>query len=133
MKRTILSILAGLVTIDVLALGGDYLTRMLAPGAFDANGFSQNTTVLLAALAYSIVFSAFGGWVTGTLSRRPDRRDVLILAGFQFALTLAANIMLSAATPLWYHIATVLAPAAIIVGGRMVAPAGSAPKNSVTA
>lgn len=120
MKRSILAIVAGVVAIDTLALAGDLVTVWIAPGAFDARGFSDNLVVLLAMLGYTSVFGGLGGWVTATLARRSDLRDVWILAGIQFAVTLAANVMLYDRRLLWFYAAgQVVTLAAILAGGRI--------------
>jgi hypothetical protein len=93
MGRSILAIVAGVVTITVLAVGGDAAMRQVVASAFDANGFSDKLPVLLAMLVYMTVFSGVGGWVTALVTRA-GLRDVWILAGLQFVMTLAANIML---------------------------------------
>jgi len=120
MGRSILAILSGVVTIGVLAVGSDSLMRRISPSAFDANGFTLDVTVLLVMAVYTVVFSAAGGWVTAVLARRRDLRDVLILAGLQFVMTLAANVMLWDPRLLWYYgLGLVTSTAAIAAGGWM--------------
>jgi hypothetical protein len=66
------------------------------------------------------VFSAFGGWTTAIVARRKDLRDVFILAGLQFVMTLAANVMLFDSRILWYYaLLLVLTVPAVVAGGRL--------------
>ncbi len=120
MKRSILGVLAGVAAIGVLTTLGDVVLRQITPSSFEANGFSDKPGVLLATMAFTAVFSAVGGWITARISERPDLRDVLILAGVQFVLSIAAGAMLYDARLLWFYGASlVLSTAAIVVGGRV--------------
>jgi ABC-type multidrug transport system fused ATPase/permease subunit len=120
MKRSILAVVTGIVTIGVLAVGGDTVIRQILPGAFEANGFTANTGILVVMLFYSAIFSAVGGWLTARLSRRLDLRDIWILAGIQMVAGLGANAALYDQRLLWFYAAAfVLTPAAIIAGGRI--------------
>jgi|SRR5271157_111458 len=120
MKRSILAIVAGVVTIAVLAGASDSVTGMVAKGAIDAHGFSDNPKVLLAMLVYMTVFSGLGGWVTGRIAQRSDLRDVWILAALQFVMTLAANVALYDRRLVWFYAAgLVLTIRAIVAGGRI--------------
>src|SRR5258708_31366100 len=117
--RSAAAIVAGIVTIGVLALGADELTRRLAPEAFDAKGFTDNATVLLAIALYTIAISALGGFLTALLSPVPSRRrDVWILAALQTVATGLA-ITLPFARPLtWFRTASLaLAPPSIASAG----------------
>ena len=125
MIRSVLAIVAGVVTIGVLAGAGDSVMGLVVRGAFDAHGFSGNSKVLLAMLVYMTVFSWFGGWVTAWIARRGDLRDVRILAGIQFVMTLAANVMLYDRRLLWFYAAgLVLTIPAIVAGGHWRLAAG---------
>jgi hypothetical protein len=76
--------------------------------------------VLLVMVLYTTAFSALGGWVTALVSRRKDLRDVFFLAGLQFVMTLAANVMLFDSRILWYYgLSLALTIPAIIAGGRL--------------
>jgi lysylphosphatidylglycerol synthetase-like protein (DUF2156 family) len=120
MKRSILAVFCGVLTIGVLALAGDSLMRRIVPAAFDANGSTTISWVLLVTLVYTVLFSALGGWVTARISR--TWRDVIILAGLQFVMTLAANVVLFERSLLWYYAAVlVLGTVAILAGGRVSA------------
>ena len=120
MKRSILAVLAGVVTIGLLSVCGDAVTRYVAPNAFDANRFSDRVPVLWAMATYTALFSALGGWVTTAVARRSDLRDLWILAGLQFLVTLAANAVLYDRRILWFYgVILVLTPIAIVVGGRI--------------
>jgi hypothetical protein len=128
MMRSVLAVLTGTVTIGVLAVAGDAAMRRLEPGAFDANGFSDNVPVLLVAVLYTTVFSAVGGWITAAASKRKDLRDVFILAGLQFVMTAAANVMLFDRRILWFYVlGLVLTVPAIVAGGRVRTRAITAP------
>jgi len=120
MGRSILSIAAGVATIAVLAGGADFAMGKIFPSALDAKGFTLDSTVLLVMVVYIAVFSAAGGWITALVARRQDMRDVLILAGLQFVMTLAANVMLWDSRLLWFYgMGLVTTPAAIAAGGWM--------------
>jgi hypothetical protein len=114
--RSAAAIVAGIVTIGVLALGADELTRRLAPEAFDAKGFTDNATVLLAMGLYGTAISALGGFLTALLGR--GRRDVWILAVLQTAATALAMALQFDRRFAWFYAATLaLTPCAIAVGG----------------
>src|SRR5260370_18887335 len=86
--RSAAAIVAGIVTIGVLALGADELTRRLAPEAFDAKGFTDNAAVLLAIALYTTAISALGGFLTPLLSHATTaNRAGRILAALQTAAT----------------------------------------------
>lgn len=128
MMRSVLAVLTGVVTIGVLAVAGDAAMRRLVPSAFDANGFTDNVPVLLAALLYTTLFSAVGGWFTAAASKRRDLRDVFILVGLQFVMTLVANVMLFDRRILWFYVlGLVLTVPAIVAGGRVRIRAIAAP------
>src|SRR5258708_32301740 len=113
--RSAAAIVAGIVTIGVLALGADELTRRLAPEAFDAKGFTDNATVLLAIALYTIAISALGGFLTALLSPvTSGRRDVWILAALQTVATgLARTLRFHRRLP-WFYAGTLgLPPLAI--------------------
>lgn len=127
MGRSILAILAGVVTIGVLSAAGDAAMRSLAADAFDANGFSDRVPVLVPMIVYIALFSGLGGWVTAAIARRTDLRDVWILAGLQLIMTLVANVLLYDRRLLWFYgVTIVLSMAAIVVGGRIRARRGAA-------
>jgi hypothetical protein len=122
MKRSVLAIFCGVAIIGVLSLGADSAVRGIASGAFGADGFSAEGGLLLIMLGYTSFFSGIGGWVTAAISRRPDQRDIRILAGLQFLFTLAANIMLWDRRLAWFYAAgLVLTPISILLGGRIPA------------
>ena len=123
MKRAILSIVSGVLTILALAVGGDQLMPRLFPGSFDEKGFTTNTTALAVMLAYTVLFSAIGGFVTAAISRHTATRDVRILAAIQFVMTIVFNAMLWDTRLAWFYaIGALLTPIAILAGGRFRSP-----------
>jgi hypothetical protein len=132
MMRSVLAIAAGVFTLGVLAIGGDAVFLRLVPGAFDARGFTDRPGVLLVMIVYTTAFSAISGWVTARVSRRADRRDVLILAAIQLAMTVAASAVLFDVRLLWFYAATIVAtPAAIVFGGSRGALVPRSPETAV--
>jgi hypothetical protein len=120
MKRSILSIVTGVLTILALAVCGDQLTPRLFPGAFDEKGFTTNAAALTVMLAYTVLFSAIGGFVTAAISRHTASRDVRILAAIQFVMTVAFSVILWDARLAWFYaIGALLTPIAILAGGRL--------------
>jgi hypothetical protein len=114
--RSAAAIVAGIVSIGVLALGADELTRRLAPEAFDAKGFTDNPAVLLAIALYTTVISVLGGFLTALLGR--GRRDVWILAVLQTAATALAITLQFDRRLAWFYAATlIVTPFAIAAGG----------------
>src|SRR5215831_12898560 len=102
MKRSILSVIAGVVKKKALAVGGDVLMPGLFPGAFDEKGFTTNAGALTVMLAYTVLFSAIGGFITAAISRHTASRDVRILAALQFVMTVAFNVILWDARLAWF-------------------------------
>jgi hypothetical protein len=49
------------VTIGLLSVCGDAVTRYLASNVFDPDGFSDRVPVLWASIVYTALFSALGG------------------------------------------------------------------------
>jgi hypothetical protein len=120
MKRSALAIVCGVLSIGIPVLAGDQLLPRVFPGAFDANGFTTNSIALAVMLVYTVVFSAFGGWVTALISRRVDALDIWVLASLQFVMTLVSNAMLWDSRLAWFYaIGALLTLVSIVLGGRM--------------
>ena len=120
MMRSILAILAALIAIPCMAGLADQVFQLASPHVFDADRFGKDVGVLWITLVYVTLASGVGGWLTALISRRPDLRDVFILAGLQVVLTIAAAIAKHDPQMIWYcALCAIVPPAAILAGGWM--------------
>jgi len=126
--RSVGAIAAGFVVTAALSLGTDQVLHVL--GVYPPWGepmFSTGLNVL--ALAYRIVFTVLGCYLTARLAPRRPMRHALILGWIGFALsTLGAAVAMSVANlgPNWYPILLALSslPCAWL-GGALYRPAST--------
>lgn len=107
--RSILAVLAGLVTIFVTHLGTDQVMHEL--GVFPPWNEPMHDPALNAlALGYRSVFSVFGCYLTARLAPRAPMAHALTLGGIGTALSIAGVCMAANAHlgPMWYPIALAL-------------------------
>jgi hypothetical protein len=124
MGRSILAVLAGVLTMGMLSGAGSKAMEHFAAGAFSTSAFSFSTGFSPAApvwwviIAYTTVVAGVGGWITALVSRRKDLRDVLILAGLELVMGIMGAALLFDRRLLWfYSVMLVFITAAIVTGG----------------
>ncbi|MGO8786198.1 MAG: hypothetical protein ACLQVL_02280 [Terriglobia bacterium] len=124
MPRSILAVLAGVLTMGMLSAAASKAMQHFAAGAFSATAFSSTSGFSPAApvwwliIAYTTVAAGLGGWITALVSRRNDLRDVFILAGLEFVMGVAGAALLFDWRLLWFYcVLLVFITAAIVTGG----------------
>jgi hypothetical protein len=121
MARTIAAVAAGFLTVVVLSLGTDQLFHVL--NVYPPWGQPMYATSLNSlALAYRIVYSVLGGFVTARLAPRAPMRHVTVLAviGLVAGTLGAVAAITQDLGPNWYPIAlAVTAYPCTWFGGRL--------------
>jgi len=118
--RAIGAVIGGSVAIAITSFAADYVMSKLAPDLFVPGERISNTGVLLFMLAYSVVFSGLGGYVTATLAARARMKHVIALAVLQLVGGIAAAVQANGALPQWFLVAVVVLPVpAIVLGGKL--------------
>jgi len=116
--RSALAIVADVVTIGVLALGADELTRRIAPAYYDAPDATDRFGVQIIMILYTAAISTLGGWTTARISGRTNLRDVWILTGIQLIVTIVAIVASYDGRFAWFYACTLLtAPESVWIGG----------------
>ena len=101
--RNVVAVIGGFVVWSGLWLGGNSAIKGAMPDRYQADGFSQDATVLVLALVLSVVCSALAGWVTGRIGNSPlGAGKVLGL----LLLAVGAMVQVGAWSnmPVWYHL-----------------------------
>jgi len=116
-------VIVGFVVWSVLWLGSNQVLQVAFPDAFTADDVATGSTVLLIALALSVLFSVLAGWLTARMAKTPDNRPAVYLGILLLIVGIAVQAAYWDAMPLWYHLAflLLLLPAAML-GGGMVPP-----------
>jgi hypothetical protein len=74
------------------------------PDAFREDGTTGSTAILAVVLAYSVVFSVIGGFVTALVARRRPVLHTLVLGLIQLAIGISVQLSVWDTMPLWYHL-----------------------------
>jgi hypothetical protein len=131
MLRIILGIIAGFIVWSVIWGGSDTLLKAISPdwwgkhltdleAAFNnKTTFRADSTILLLALARSIICSLAAGYITAWIAGE-NTKSTLILGVLLLAFGIFMQAMLWDAAPLWYHLPflALLIPVTII-GGKL--------------
>lgn len=104
MVRSILAVLAGAVAWDVLYLGSNALLAALLPGAFNADGPTDQLGVLLLTLSLSILFFVISGYITAAVAQKNPLGHGLALGLIQLPQGIFAQSQYWELLPLWYHL-----------------------------
>jgi hypothetical protein len=106
--RSILAILAGLITVVALSIGTD--VALQKAGIFPSFETPQafTTTLLLAATVYRSLYAVVGGYIAARLAPSRPVLHALILGAIGFALAILGAVMEWSAGNHWYPIALVL-------------------------
>ena len=113
MARSILAIVAGFLTIGLLAVGADFALIKSFPAYFDAKGGTTHPGMLAASLVYVAIFATFGCWLTARLAPSQPMKHALVLGGLGLVFNIMGSMARWETAPvLWYH--------AIGVGSTMI-------------
>ena len=102
--RSIGAVLAGFATWTVLWLASNAAAVAVVPGAFDENGLTSSTGVLLFFLVASVVYSIGAGWVTAAVARGAEIAHTVALGIVQTLVGIGVQLAYWDAMPLWYHL-----------------------------
>ena len=101
--KNIAGVVGGFVLWTGLWLAGNALIKGLMPERYGADGFSQDTSVLVSVLVLSVICSMVGGFVAGRIATDPGRSGKIL-----GIVLLAVGIMVQMSAwqqmPLWYHV-----------------------------
>lgn len=139
MVRSILAILAGLVTLTVISFGiealADPILRHLLSDSLPADApLNQNLTARVIMLVYGTFSVAAGGFVSAWVVRRRPLRHAAILGVVQSIMTLLAMISLWQHAPAatWILTLVMTLPACLIGGWICSRMAGSTRVEATT-
>jgi hypothetical protein len=119
--RSILAVLAGMVTVVVLSEGTDFLLGKLGVLSFDV---PDPTVPFVFATLYRSIAAVVGGYVTARLAPGAPMAHAIILGAIGTALALAGVLTHLSAPNLWYPIALVVtALPCSWLGGKIAAKA----------
>lgn len=88
MGRSILGVIAGFVATIVLSVACDAIVRMLAPGAFGADGRSPGPVMMVVGVLYTLASATVGGFIAALIARRAELMHALVLGTLGAAVTL---------------------------------------------
>jgi hypothetical protein len=103
MVRSILAVLAGIVSWAVLWVGGNAIFATLFPAQYQAEK-KEYVPMLLSLIILSFIFSIIAGYLTARIARRKEIAHTIVLGVLQLAMGIAAQMANFDALPLWYHI-----------------------------
>ena len=116
--RSVLAILAGVITWMVLAFGTDVLMTQVFPDRFVYGEPVVHTPILLLLATYSLGYAIVAGAVTGRLARQRPVRHALALGIVQLVLAGTATYLQVNVAPVWYHVLVLsLTVPAHVLGG----------------
>ncbi|MDA8017284.1 MAG: hypothetical protein MPN21_07525 [Thermoanaerobaculia bacterium] len=102
--RSIGAVVAGFATWTVLWLSSNAAARAIVPDAFDDQGLTSSTGILLFLLVASVVYSIVAGWVTAAVAGRAEVPHTVALGVVQTAIGIAVQLAYWDVMPLWYHL-----------------------------
>ncbi len=120
MMRPVLAVIAGFAAWSAAWLIAGATSAALVPDAYNEEGTSDNTAVLLVFLVLPFVFSVGSGFLTAIIARARSMKPSWALGVLLLLFGLFVQIQLWDAMPLWYHIPFLglLVPGAAL-GGRL--------------
>ena len=89
MGRSILGVIAGFVATIVLSVACDAIVRMLAPGAFGADGRTPGPAMMAVGVLYTLICATAGGFIAALIARRREIEHALFLGTLGAIATLA--------------------------------------------
>lgn len=114
--RSILSILAGFVTMAVVVI----VLTLVSVQVFALKSGHPTPGYLVVNVAYSFAAAALGGYVTALLAPSRPLVHGYILAGVMLVMGALSYVQYRGTQPLWYQaLITVVTPLAAIAGARL--------------
>lgn len=116
--RSVGVVLVGFIVWSILWIASGQISLQLFPDAYDENGMSSETGILLAFLILSVFFSLLSGWVAAAMSAGRGVAHAIWLGVLLLLFGLGVQISYWDAMPLWYHLPflALLLPAAALGG-----------------
>ena len=119
MIRSIVAVVCGFLITVVLALGADGVLVSLV-SSFTENGKTENLSLLVLMLVYTLAFFAVGGYVTALVAKRAELKHALALGVLGLALSIFATVQNAETMPLWWQIISlILIVPFVILGGYL--------------
>lgn len=120
MLRSILSVVAGVVTWSILWVTGNAVIAMALPGSFKDDGTTDSAAVLLGIAAFSVALSLLSGYVTSMLSKSQGLGQVVAVGLLLLAIGIAVQMQYWDLMPLWYHLTFLgLLVPGVLAGGKL--------------
>jgi hypothetical protein len=123
MLKAVLAVVAGIISIGILATGLDFLVTHLLPGEYGPTpGEVRSTWMLFVVMGYSLVACAWGAYISAAIA--PERVNVtsVVLAALMSVATAVNEFVQPVKLPLWWKIACpILEAPAILFGARLYA------------
>jgi hypothetical protein len=119
--RSVFAVLAGFLAVAGLSLGTDQILHMLE--VYPPWGQTMSDPLFAVALAYRVLYTVVGGWITARLAPRSPMRHVRVLAVIGLiagSLGVVAAFAVANLGPTWYPIGiAVTAYPLTWVGGKL--------------
>ena len=106
--QSILAVLAGFVTIFVVATGTDMLVKGAAAASYDASGGTSSVPILLLTIGYVAVAAVFGCYLTARLAPSAPMKHALVLGALGLIFNVLGAIFTWALFPAWFHVVQLL-------------------------
>lgn len=116
--RSVLAILAGVVTWMILAFGTDAFMTLIFPNQFTYGEPVESVSLLLVLATYSLGYAVVAGYVTAWLAKRKAIQHALVLGIVQLILAGTATYFQVNVAPVWYHVLvlTLIIPTHVLGG-----------------
>lgn len=88
MGRSILAVVAGFVATVAISVAFDAVVRMIAPGAFGADGRTPGPAMMAFGVFYTLVSAGLGGYLAALIARRAEVMHALVLGTLGAVATL---------------------------------------------
>jgi hypothetical protein len=132
MLKAALAVVAGIVSIFVIAVGLDFLVEHLLPSQYGPQREIRSWWMLLVILGYTLLACLWGGHITATIARERATGASLVLAALIVSATVVNLTMAPSKLPLWWKTLCLLLEApAVGLGGWLRIRAGNSAARSV--
>lgn len=121
MVRSIGAVLAGYASIGVLVVLTDLAVAAVRPGEYlSLSAQTPPVYYFVVSLFTAPLYSVFGGWLCGRISKARLWNHILALAIFGEVMGVVSTVMFWGKQPLWYALALLLLyPPAVYLGGYL--------------